>query len=321
MDKSTAKGYVDGLGVLPKVPPTKADTGFGVLVALTNDERAAAATEVARALRERRSATPYVVYVIEIGASIPEAAMVAVALEAELRDPERRAVQEAEMKSVLHLDTGDTAKWPFSIEVGSVASGVVEQAQNRGAELILMGLNRHAALGRAIGRDTVREVMAMGGIPVLAVRDTLTGLPKRIVVAVDFSRASIRAAKLARRLVDDGGEMQLLFVEPGLLDAGAESAEGLRLIQNKGVEAAFSELLAELEGDGTVRISTSVLKGGSPPAEIMKFCENSRPDLIAVGSQRHRFLDRLLLGSTARAIAADGRWSVLITPPMREENK
>ncbi|MEO9250925.1 MAG: universal stress protein [Gemmatimonadaceae bacterium] len=62
----------------------------------------------------------------------------------------------------------------------------------------------------------------------------------------------------------------------------------------------------------------AVLKGGNPPAEIMRFCDNIRPDLIAVGSQRNRFLDRLSLGSAARMIAADERWSGLVTPPMRQ---
>lgn len=324
MDYTAKKDYVDEFDALledpameldedlPEVPPA-----FDVLVALTNDEFARSVTGVVRALKQRRGASPSVLYVIEIGASIPEATMVAIALEEELRDPRTRARQEAEMKSVLHLDTGDEATWPFSIEVGGVAAVVVENAKRMGAELIVMGLHRHAAVGRAIGRDTVYEVMALGGIPVLAVREPLTALPRSVVVAVDFSRASIRAARLARRLVDDGGVMHLLFIEPAMLNAASESDEGLRLIQTKGVEAMFNELVSDLQPDSSVTINTVVRTGGNPAAEIMRFCETVNADLVAIGSQRHRFLERLLLGSTARSVAADGRWPLLVTPPAK----
>ena len=321
---STTRDYIDELDALLDdtsggSEPLVSDAllGFHMLVALTDDDRAAATTEVARALKEHKDAVPSVVYVIEVSASVPEATLVTVELEDELRNVEQRAVTEARMKTVLHLDVGDEATWPFKIEVGNVADVVTERAKTQGAELIVMGLNRHAAVSRAIGRDTVRQVMGVAGVPVLAVRDSLLGLPKRVVAAVDFSRASIRAAGLARRLIADGGEMHLLFVDPGVVDSGSESSDGARLIKSKGVDAALSELRDVLESDGKVTIHTTVLHNGNPAAEIIRFCEKLSPDLVTIGSQRHRFLDRMLLGSTARAIAATGKWSVLVTPPLR----
>lgn len=298
-------------------PGTPRDPGIGILVALTDDDRAPATIEVAQSFADRKGGRPEVVYVIEVSAAVPEAAMVSVALEDSLREPGQRASQEAEMRALLHLDDDDKSKWPFTIEVGNVASIVVQEARTREAGLILMGLNRHAALGRVLGRDTVRQVMSHTHLPVLAVSDTLHGLPKRIVVAVDFSSASIRAARLARRVVDDSGELILLFIEPLLLAGNTESSEGLQLIRDHGVEAAFKELIAELNSEGSISISTTVLKGGKPSERILGFCEEVEPDLIAIGSQRRRLLDRLLLGSTAREVAADGRWSVLATPPAR----
>ena len=319
------KDYIDQLDALLEDPsvqrkaePPEAAVEFGVLVAITDDDLAPPVTAVARALQERRNARPSVLYVIEISASVPEASAVAVVLEDELRDPRIRAKQEGEMRAVLHIDGGALAAWPFGIAVGSVAPTVVEHAKREGAEMIVMGLNRHAVVGRVIGKDTVREVMALGGVPVLAVRPPLTTLPKRIVVAVDFSRASVRAAHLARRLVDEHGSMHLLFVESGVLGGTSESAEGQQLIQAKGLEAAFNQLVSELKPLAGMTIDTVVRKGAAM-AEITRFCEKIEPDLVAVGSQRHRFLDRLLLGSVARSVAADGRWSTLVTPPARAE--
>jgi nucleotide-binding universal stress UspA family protein len=105
-------------------------------------------------------------------------------------------------------------------------------------------------------------------------------------------------------------------VEPAILGSKSESAEGMRLIQAKGVEAAFAQLVSELKPSAGMTIAT-IVRRGNPMAEISRFCEEVGPDLVALGSQRHRFLDRLLLGSVARSVAADGRWSTLVTPPTR----
>lgn len=290
-----------------------------VLLAVTDDDLAPAAIAVTRALQTTRHARPSVLYVIQIAPSPPEGAVVALALEEELRDPRVRATQEREMRAVLHLDDGAPAAWPFEIRIGSVAGTIVTEARRQGAELIVMGLNPHARLARAIGNDTVHEVMALGGIPVLAVRPELTGLPRRVVVAIDFSRASIRAAHLARRLVDEHGSMHLIFIESTMLSGASESTEGLRLIQTRGLEAAFGQLVTELAPSDGLTIET-IVREGSPADEIPRFCEDIHPDLVVVGSQRHRFLDRLLLGSVARTIAEDGRWSTLVTPPIRRDD-
>jgi nucleotide-binding universal stress UspA family protein len=320
---STRKDYIDELDALlegssvdPGTHTSRGTAGFRVLLAITDDDLAPAATAVARALHERRRGSPSVLYVLEVGAAMPEAAAVMVTLQEELSNPRTRAKQEADMRAVLHIDSGSPAAWPFDIDVGPVAGSIIAAARKQDADMVVMGLNRHATVGRMMGRDTVREVMTLGGVPVLAVRPQLAGLPARVVVAVDFSRASIRAARLARRLVDEHGSMHLLFVEPAMLDNKSESTEGMRLIQARGVEAAFAQLVSELKADPGMTIAT-IVRRGSPVAEISRFCEELGPDLVAVGSQRHRFLDRLLLGSVARSVAADGRWSTLVTPPER----
>lgn len=311
------KDYIDQLDALLEQPikgtDARAPEEFGVLVPVTNDNLAAGTISVADALRGH-GARPSLLYVIEINSSVPNAAVVICSLEDDLRDPPTRAKQLAEVRAALRLEGSPAAKWPFAMAVGEVARIVVEQARQRGSELIVMGLNRHGAAGRAIGRDTVRGVMSLGGVPVLAVRPELTGLPKRVVVPMDFSRASIRAAHLARRIMDDKGTMTLLFVEPRQSGEKMESDEGLELIRSKGVAAVFDQVVTSLGQSGGVTIDTAT-RSGAPVAEIMRFCEEYDADLVAIGSQSHRFLDRLLLGSVAKAIAGDGRWSVLVTPP------
>ena len=318
---STGKGYTDQRGTLVEEPSASSGAAtesgeFGVLVALTEDKLAASAIAVTRALDERRGAKPAALYVIEVGTSVPEAAIVIVSLEEELQNPRTRERQTLEMRKTLHLDRDPVAAWPLTLAVGNVAQVVVEHARRNSAQMIVLGLNRHGTAGRVMGRDTVRGVMETSRVPVLAVRPELADLPKRIVVPVDFSRASIRAAHFARRIIDEHGAMHLIFVEPSRSEDRTESEEGIELIRTRGIEAAFSQLVGDLLPSVGVKIDTTVRRG-SPVAEILRFAEESDTDLIAIGSQRHRFLDRLLLGSVARAIAADARWSVLVTPPDR----
>ena len=321
---TTGKDYIDELDALIEEPSAvrEAITGFGefgVVLALADDKLSDSAVAVTRALNERRGASPSVLYVIEVGTSVPEAAMVIVSLEEDLQDPRIRERQTLAMRRTLRLDREPVAAWPLTLAVGNVARVVVEHAERNGARMVVLGLNRHGTTGRVMGRDTVRGVMAISSAPVLAVRPELTDLPKRIVVPVDFSRASIRAAHLARRIVDEHGTMHLVFVEPSRSQVRTESEEAFELIHTRGVEAAFRDLVAELWPSVGVKIDT-VVRQGSPVAEITRFAEESNADLIAIGSQRHPFLDRLLLGSVAKAIAADGRWSVLVTPPVRAGN-
>ncbi len=318
---TTGKDYIDELDALIEEPSAEREaiTGsgdFGVLLAVADDKLADSAVAVARALNGRRCASPSVLYVIEIGTSVPEAAMVIVSLEQDLQDPRIRERQTLAMRKTLRLDRGSVAAWPLTVAVGNVARVVVEQAERSGSRMVVLGLNRHGTTGRMMGRDTVGGVLAISSVPVLAVRPELMDLPKRIVVPVDFSRASIRAAHLARRIVDEHGTMHLLFVEPSRSQARTESEEAFELIHTRGVEAAFRQLVAELWPSVGVTIDT-VVRRGSPVAEITRFAEECDADLIAIGSQRHPFLDRLLVGSVARAIAADARWSVLVTPPDR----
>jgi nucleotide-binding universal stress UspA family protein len=316
---TTGKEYIDELDALIEDPAGVRDAlttsgEFGVLLALTEDKLADSAVAVTRALNERRNARPSVLYVMEVGTSVPEAAMVIVSLEEALQNPRTRERQTLEMRKTLHLDHYPVAAWPLNLTVGNVARVVSENAERSGVRMIVLGLNRHGTAGRMLGRDTVGGVMAISSVPVLAVRPELTDLPRRIVVPVDFSRASIRAAHLARRIVDEHGTIHLLFVEPSRSRARTESEEAFELIHSRGVEAAFSQLVAELWPSGGVTIGT-VVRRGSPIAEITRFAEECDADLIAIGSQRHPFLDRLLLGSVAKAIAAAARWSVLVAPP------
>jgi nucleotide-binding universal stress UspA family protein len=208
---------------------------------------------------------------------------------------------------------GDGAEWPIDLKVGAPASYIAYEATARDAGLVVTGLRAHSALDRILRGETTLQVMRHVDVPVLAVLPTLKKLPRRIVVAVDFSRSSLRAARVATRLLDDGGTLFLVYVQPRM-DREREDAEGLAAVYAQGVAGAFARLRGELRLPTNATVETVLLEGDAIP-ELLAFSERCGADLVAVGSHRHSAIDRWVLGSVTSALVRAARWSVLATPP------
>lgn len=288
---------------------------FAILVAIAGDECTTPAVQVAEALATQRGATPSLLYVMELTPVItPEGGLGTAVLTQMLLDPVQHTKDERALRASCHVDTGLPATWPFTLDLGNAASSIMLYAQQQRAHLIVMGLHHHGTIDHLLADDTLRNVMATGTTPVLAVRPELHALPERIVVAMDFSVASVRAARLARQLLADHGTMHLVFVESVEDDVANEREQGRRLTEAHGVETAFQQVCTVLEpGPGMTIVSSR--RFGNPIDELKAACEEIHPDVVAIGSQRHPFFQRLFLGTVTKAIVGDGRWSVLVTPP------
>jgi len=288
---------------------------FPVLVAVSPDECTHAVVQVAEAIATQRGGAPSLLYVTELAPlTTLDGGIATGVLVQTLLDPQRRKYDEQSLRTTCHTNTGMPATWPFDIEIGDVATSIVIHARRMNAQLVVMGMRHHSLLERAFKTDTLRDVMSLGGMPILAVRPELTTLPRSIVVATDFSRASLRAARLARRLLASDGTMHLVYVAPPRGHLRAERDDGERLVATNGIEMTFVQVRQMLDPEPSMHI-VPVRRTGDPIAELTAACETIRPDLVAIGSQRHPFLERLFLGSVAKAIASDGRWSTLVTPP------
>ena len=95
-----------------------------------------------------------------------------------------------------------------------------------------------------------------------------------------------------------------------------EGDEGAALIQREGIEHAFLHLTDEISEGKSIRVET-VNRTGDAVAQLMAAAALISPDLIAIASQRHSFVTRLILGSVTRKLVREGRWPMLITPPAR----
>lgn len=297
-----------------------ARTSFPILVAIDDDACGESALALAQALVRERGALPTLVHVVEIGTGMGVGVGISMLVETFEHDPDFVALHTNRLRrrfqTIAPLD-----RWPVVIHAGDATAGILETARELQPSLIVMGLGHHGRMGRLVGDDTTREVMREGVAPVLALPPLATPyrpstrLPARVLVAMDFSAASMRAARLARSIMQENGVLHLAHVRFPMLSEEGERYEGMQRVHSAGIDAAFDAVVSELSG-GALTVTT-MIRDGDPADALRELATSLQPDLIAIGSQRHHWLERMLLGSVARAMADDGRWPVLVTPPER----
>lgn len=276
-----------------------------LLLATDASPAALAATRVAAALAAHWRITPQVCTVVPPLPGALDPAGLAVAFGPSLEEALRLEVSR-------QLDGVAPLGWQRELAVGVPAAEIVRLARAHESDFIIVGLRPHAFLDRMFRDETALSVMRHASVPVLAVTPLLTGLPRRVAVAIDFSRASIAAARAALTLLDDDGELYLVYVDGS--DSRSSSAEGFATIYAQGVAAAFNRLRLELSLGTRARIETVVLHGSVAP-ELLSFAQRAELDLIAVGSQRHTTARRAFVGSVTSALARSGTRSLLVIPP------
>jgi len=306
----------------PKASPAKRGfrhlfrpgTSFNLLLAIENDDNARAAIHVTDAMTAR-GAAPAVIRATEVMvpvAGTPDSMLFYA--EAVLGEDFHEA-QVHSLRALIKSTLGRAQPWPIKSVTGDPALCITEEAEAQNAELLVMGIHQHGAFEQAIGENTATRVMGRSVAPVLGVRPALTGLPRRIMVPTDFGNASREAAHLAANLADPGGCVILVHssLPSPIVDEGDE---GLALIQREGIEHAFLHLTAEISEGKAIRVET-VTRTGDAGAQIMAAAALVSPDIIAIASQRHHLITRLILGSVTRMLVREGSWPMLITPPAR----
>jgi nucleotide-binding universal stress UspA family protein len=215
----------------------------------------------------------------------------------------------AQVRAQIETHAGDVAEWPVDLVVGQPVTVIVDEVTRHETDLVVMGLRLHGLIDRLLGEETVVRVVRHCNAPVLAVLPTLTELPRKVLVGVDFSRSSIRAAHTALDLIAPGGKMFLAHVH----DA-RDTTEGERIIRQQGVAAAFTVLRQQLNVPPGITVEP-IVTGGTPSVELLSLASRLEVDLVAGGTHRHDATDRFIAGSVATTLIRAACCSMLITPP------
>lgn len=244
---------------------------------------------------------PVVIVPMDFGIALPHA---------EIEEAQRSARATkvlAQLESVGVHDAG----WSTQIEYGEPASVIATAAQELEARMIITGLGHHGLLDRVLGENTLRIVRASRS-PVLAVTDEVDTLPKRLVVATDFSIASLDSARAALRLFPSITTVYLVHVM-SRLELPPEVFVTWSGLYGEPVARSFESLKSALELPAWITVETATLEGKAA-YEILRFADKVGANLIATGSRGAGFMSRLLVGSTATGIIRGANCAVLAVP-------
>jgi nucleotide-binding universal stress UspA family protein len=197
------------------------------------------------------------------------------------------------------------------VHEGDPATIIARLAHDSHASLIVAGLGRHRVIDRLFGNETALRLVRVSEAPVLAVTNGLTHAPRRIVVAIDYSETSRRAARLALELAAPGATIYLAHVAPR--DGTLADWNGWGASYKQDAGDALQQLRDELEPPPGMILERVVLQGDAA-TELLAFSAGVNADLIATGSHGHGFVARMLIGSVTTRLLRCSTCSVLTVP-------
>lgn len=196
--------------------------------------------------------------------------------------------------------------------VGHPAEVIAREAEERGADLIVMGSHGMSGFSELLFGSVTMGVLARSHIPMLVLRNTTPPADKgvNVVFCVDGSDESKAAVKFAlehRSLFGETPNFILVHVSPTVVSSGADGAE---LAGKKEFEAAMDKVHPLFAAIGVV--PEEVALTGTPGDAVAAFAETRNAGFLVMGSHGYGRLKSLLLGSTALRIASQTKIPLLI---------
>jgi nucleotide-binding universal stress UspA family protein len=224
---------------------------------------------------------------------------------------ERGLHEEAEAKAKAQLDRLGDKNWSIEVRSGDPANTIAALAKESRSRIVVVGLGGHGPAARLFGNETALRLMRVSQSPVLAVDSKLQGLPRRIMVAVDFTEASIEAARLALEIAAPGATVTLVHVVPW--DRKEYIPEHWFKEHEANIGAQLRRVTGWLNQDSKRRIHQKVLYG-KPGPSLLACAEELDADLIVAGTHGRGMLGRILGGETVAKLVRGARRSVLVLP-------
>ena len=211
------------------------------------------------------------------------------------------------------LEVADPAT-PCHTEVllGEPSRAIADVASARHSPLIVMGIGRHRPLDRMLGLETAVRTIRRATCPVLAVSADIHVPFRDVVLATDFSPASIKGAEAIVPLLTTGSVVHLVHVwEPSAVhDARLRTLDESYAAS---LTEKFRRLLEILALPSGIAVKEEVLEGRASE-RLLDYANDHNADVVVAGKQGQNLLSRLVVGSVTDALLRGSKCSVLIAP-------
>lgn len=265
---------------------------------------------------------------VRLAVQLAEAAQARLAVLHVVEDDQPEARMQEEMRSAQEFLDGQLASFgkPKDCEVftraGDAFQVISEMAGSRAADLIVLGSHRRHILRDVFVGTTIERVTRTAGRPVLMANGKTEERWKKVFIAIDMSETSAQAARTAHSLgLLDGVDVTFVhayapYVRPMMIYAGVAqdrvSEEANREFENTRRDVAlFIQDLGLSDLSHKVRIVEGLGAGA-----LAGIVEQSRPDLLVIGTRGLSGLKRLFLGSVAQELMCSLEIDILAVPPM-----
>jgi nucleotide-binding universal stress UspA family protein len=198
---------------------------------------------------------------------------------------------------------------------GPSASGIMDAAQRCNARVIVIGTGKHDPIGRYVYGERALEIVSIADRPVLIVPREATAASLSVaVVAVDFSPASVRAARAVLPMLSQGGRLLLVHVQtavgrPEERTGWGNDAYGRRCAD---LFAHFQRQLPSIPG---VSVETKVFRG-DVVRTLLTYATMCDAGLIACGRLGHSLAAQIFVGSVSSALVRQATCPVLVAPEL-----
>lgn len=229
-------------------------------------------------------------------------------------EPELREAREAAVRRYL-AETLD-ADTPFTLEVrtGHPTFEVANASRECDASLVVVGAAPRETRRGIVAGTRASAVLRNVVCPVLSVAPSRPGLPMQGVVAIDFSPASLRAARDAMLVIGDGGTLTLLHVALPIHVNRPTHLATDAVYPRDALERllALRDDVAAMAPEGVTIVTR--MAAGDATDEILAAVETLAADLLVVGTHGPGVLERTFLGSVASDLMRLAPCSVLASP-------
>lgn len=209
----------------------------------------------------------------------------------------------------------------FHMASGSLIDQLASLANERSADLIVLGFSEDNLVRQLLLGSTAERMMSKAPCPVLVVKRRPEGPYRSVLVPVDFSPVS-QSAISGVRSVAPTAVMSILHVfeapfEGVLRYAGVDedTMAHYRAVAHQQAIERMTKLCVTARMDAQrVRL---LAVHGVPSLRIVARETQQRVDLITMGKQSESVLENLFVGSVTRRVISRSRCDVLICPSRR----
>jgi nucleotide-binding universal stress UspA family protein len=195
---------------------------------------------------------------------------------------------------------GQSADVWVDIRSGYPPAVLAAYAETHGVSLLVVGIGQARVLDRLNGDESTLRLARMTQTPLFAAAERRHVPPRRIVVGMDLSATSVRAARMAVALAATESEILLISVHNSV---DRTPSSGALRRHTDSLQTGFCGRVSavELHGDAAT--------------ELLAYASHVNADAIAIGKRGIDRFGRGVLGPVATRIVRCASCSVLLAPP------